>query len=418
MVKKYVGPVPGSPGIRYRHKKDDPFTLRGYEVRYRDPGSVDRNGEPVVRGKTFRTLAEAKAFRTETASQIQGKTFISPTKQRETWGDVSRQWIEARRVKLRPRTIVGYENALGRWFGRWDKIAIGELTPEHVRSLIADVRSRGLAVETEHRIFNVASGVFKWARKQRHIHESPCDVVRDELRSLTAKEFQARALTSEQAEAIVNQISEGRNRLFALLLFWTGLRGGELAGLRVCNVDRLRNTIQVGDTIQDLNGVLSVGTTKTRKSKGRRVPIPKAIMDEVGAFIDASPAKRSNPEAFVFASNADFFNYANWSQRHWTPACKRAGFTRAHITRSGRKVEKPIFRPYDLRHTFASLRAQAGVKPHVLKEWMGHTSIETTMNIYTHVYEGDPTNDAIIERLYGASAPSPTPLDKEGEESA
>lgn len=403
MAKRYEGKVPGTNRIRYRHVKNDPYTLRGYEVRYRDRSTLDKNGKPAGRSKTFRTLDEAKAFQTENDHAIRRGTYISPAKQNRTWAEVSQQWLVAREVKLRPRTLIGYRNALGRWFSKWDRVPIGELTPEHVRGLLTDLRKAGLAVETEHRIFNVASGVFKWAQKERLIHESPCAVVRDELRSVTTKTFKAQALTKEQAEAIIGHISPGRNQLFARMLLWTGFRGGELAGLRVRNVDRLRNLVQVEDTIQDL-GTLSIGTTKTAKSKGRRVPVPKGVMAEIGTFIDDNRMKLDD---FLFSASAEFFNYANWSKRHWTPACRRAGFSETHTTaprtkgKKPRVVQKATFRPYDLRHTFASLRAAEGVPPHVLKEWMGHTDITTTMNIYAHVYDGDPRMEALVERLYG-----------------
>ncbi len=62
---------------------------------------------------------------------------------------------------------------------------------------------------------------------------------------------------------------------------------------------------------------------------------------------------------------------------------------------------------YDLRHTFASLRAQQGVPPHVLKDWMGHSSIVTTMNIYAHVYDEDATTQDLLARLYASSTDVP-----------
>ncbi len=62
----------------------------------------------------------------------------------------------------------------------------------------------------------------------------------------------------------------------------------------------------------------------------------------------------------------------------------------------------------ELRHTFASLRAQQGVPPHVLKDWMGHSSIVTTMNIYAHVYDEDATTQDLLTRLYADVATGTT----------
>lgn len=55
------------------------------------------------------------------------------------------------------------------------------------------------------------------------------------------------------------------------------------------------------------------------------------------------------------------------------------------------------------------MRAAEGVPPHVLKEWLGHASITTTMDVYTHVCQDDPRMEAIIERLYSGENPASSP---------
>ncbi|MEI2713636.1 MAG: tyrosine-type recombinase/integrase [Nocardioides sp.] len=417
--KQYVGPVPGERGIRYRHKKGDPFTLRGYEVRYRDPNTLASNGESMVRGKIFRTLKEAKAFQMSTAQAISNRTYISPERGAVTWATVSAEWLSAFKDTLRPRTISGYEHLLRRHLSRWDKIAISDITREDVRRLIEDIRKprpprlsptgkvlakgkpNGLSQETEHKIFSVARSVFSYAVEERYINESPTDHFRKRLRKISAKEFEARPLTKEQAESIISNLPEGRYRQFGTLALWTGFRPGELAGLRVRNVDSLRCRVQVEDTIQELNGVLSVGMTKTLKSKGRIVPVPKAVMASLWSYIEA---RGLGPDDFVFAAQGEFFVYKMFARRQWRKAVKAAGFTAENAPRV-----------YDLRHTFASLRAMEGVPPHVLKDWMGHTSIKTTMDVYTKVYQDDPNMDAIVERLYGTASENAAALPAESE---
>ena len=98
----------------------------------------------------------------------------------------------------------------------------------------------------------------------------------------------------------------------------------------------------------------------------------------------------------MFADQGEFFVYKMFALRQWKRGVKAAGFT-----------DEDAPRVYDLRHSFASLRAQDGVPPHVRKDWMGHTSIKTTMDVYTKVYQDDPSMDAIVERLYGGAASTP-----------
>lgn len=395
------GAVPKAQGIRYRTRADG--TVRGYEVRYRDRTTFDREGQPVVRGKTFRTLEEAKAFQRENDYRMQKGTYIAPEREATTWKQVADEWMEAHQVNIKPRTIQGYRNTLGGWLSRWDRRPISSITRRDLRDLLSDIRAKGLKEETEHRIFTVARMVLAFAVAEGYVRESPATTLQRNLRSIANKDFEHQTLTAEQADAIIANIAPGRNRLFALLAYWTGMRGGELAGLRVRNIDRLRNKIQVEDTIQDLSAGhvgekrLSVGTTKTKKSKGRRIPIPRSVMDQVGDYIDT---KRKKPDDFLFSENAEFFYYQNWSRRHWAPACRAAGLAKPHVTRTGKRVQKPIFRPYDLRHTRLSMWAAQGVPPHVLKDWAGHTNITTTMNVYVHVNDADPHIEAMIERLY------------------
>ncbi len=382
MPKKNAKAVPRNQGIRYRYRKDG--SLRGYEVRYRDLAGD-------VRGKTFRTLDEAKRWQTATARDIQTGQYVRPEDERLPWRTVADAWLAARGVRLRARTVESYQGILVRWLAPWDKRAIGSITREDVRRVMRAVRDKELTEETEHRVFNVISAVLRFAVKEGYIKRSPADDVRDELRSPAHKTFRARHLTVAEANRIIDQLPAGRYRLFGLLGLWTGFRAGELAGLRVRNLDTLRNVVQADETVEDVRGELQAGIPKTVKSRGRRVPVPKEVMAEVVACVQA---KRLPPDAYLFADQGQFFRHGNFYKRQWKDACTAAGITGVRF--------------YDLRHTFASLRAQQGVPPHVLKEWMGHSSIVTTMNVYAHVYDEDATTQDLLARLYADATPAPS----------
>lgn len=171
--------------------------------------------------------------------------------------------------------------------------------------------------------------------------------------------------------------------MYGLVGLWTGMRAGELAGLRVRNLN-FEFTIQVDETIEDIGGALRPGTTKTRKSKGRRIPVPSAVMAEIAEFVDSAGLSDHD---YVFAEPGYLFNHANFYARQWRAACKVAGL-------EGTKF-------HTLRHTFISLRAREGTEPQVLMAWAGHSSITTTM-IYTHVYEDDPRDHDVAERIFNA----------------
>ena len=353
-----------------------------------------------MRGKTFRTLDDAKAFQRDHSHAIQHGTYIAPEKTATKWATVRDEWLRVHQVRIKPRTLNGYRCMLGlaespsrtSHFARWDNRPIGNITRMDVRDLRDRVEKAGLKEETEHRIFNVANAILTFAVQEGYIKTNPATAVRKELRSVKRKTFKAYTLTLSEAQRIIDNLPDGRFRLFGLVGLWTGCRAGELAGLRVRNIDRLRNLVQVEGTVQDLNGTLSAGTTKTDGSASRRIPVPRAVMEQIGQHIDSN---RLGPDEYLFAGSSEFFHYQNFRNRQWLPAVKAAG-----PYRDG----KPLVRFHDLRHTFATLRAMQGVPPHVLKNWMGHADITTTMNIYSHVYDGDPRMEALVERLYGGDA--------------
>jgi integrase len=337
---------------------------------------------------------------------VHSGTYIAPEKQATTWATVRDEWLAGHSVRIKPRTLNGYRCILGverkrqvatrfhndptKWqFPAWDHRPIGSITRADVRKLVMSVREAGRKEETEHRIFNVTNAILKYAEQEGYVRTNPAAAVRKELRPVRQKEFKARALTVAEAERIIEHLPEGRYRMFALVGFWTGLRAGELAGLRVRNIDRLRSRVQVEETVQDLNGVLSAGTTKSEAGYGRKVPVPPHVMKHILQHIDAHGL---GPNDYVFAGPNEFFHYQNFRNRQWLPALKAAGFWEGG---------KPTVRFHDLRHTRLTLWAMAGVPPHVLKYWAGHRDIATTMNVYVHANPDDPQMDALIERLYG-----------------
>ncbi|KAA1378544.1 tyrosine-type recombinase/integrase [Aeromicrobium fastidiosum] len=368
--------------IRVRTRADG--SIRGYEVRYRDPLKRDSRGYPAVRGKVLPTLAEAREWQLRNSVEILDGDYVDADRLKTKWREVADEWLDVRRVKLRARTISGYENVLKNWLSEWDDKTIGSITTRDVRAIIRKVRAAGRAVGTEHHVYDTLNGVLKFAVRDGYIKKNPAATVREDLRGTAEKDYVGQALTIEQAEAIVAALPEGRFRMYGLVGLWTGMRAGELAGLRVRNINFDKLTIQVDETVEDVKGHLRPGTTKTRKSKGRRIPVPSAIIVEIAEFIEGAGLAGDD---YVFAVPGKLFSHANFYDRQWQPACAEAGLagTRFHT----------------LRHTFITLRAREGVPVHLLMAWAGHSNISTTM-IYTHVFEDDPNDHGVAERIFSA----------------
>lgn len=135
------------------------------------------------------------------------------------------------------------------------------------------------------------------------------------------------------------------------------------------------------------------GLTVTKTRAGRR-------------FIDLSPdtiamirhyaenIADDNPYDLVFpAANGRWMCRKNWQRRGFNVACTEAGLVSIEVV-DGEKVEKPLYRPYDLRHFFASMLIERQVNLKKIQTLMGHNNIETTLNTYGHLLE-DAEDDKI-----------------------
>jgi integrase len=146
--------------------------------------------------------------------------------------------------------------------------------------------------------------------------------------------------------------------LFYWLAVETGMRAGELCGLRVCDVDLNRKLVRVRQAVW--RG--KVQSPKTRNAI-RDIPIPFQIADALKNHIG------SRTEEFVFAT------------KYGTP-CKSDLVLKRHL-RGKLKVENGHLHMF--RHTFATRQLQAGVPVTVVSKILGHGSVSTTLNIYAHV---------------------------------
>lgn len=351
-----------SASIRKRQRSNGPV----YEARYRDTAGA-------LRGRTFRSEKEAKAFLEEVLVQVRRGEYVRPEDARRSWATVSRAWHVSKSRKVKPQTAHGYDRILKSWLARWDGIAIGDLSTEHVDALLADMDAAGKATQTVHNVFTVAQSVFDFAMKRNLRSTNPCRSLREELPSRAQRDYQPRFLTTTEVNTLASHLSPPHD-LLVLLDAWSGLRFGEIAGLRVRHVNVLRANVRVEETYSERFGQ---GSPKSKRGT-RTVPIPPTLARRVADHIATNGL---TPDAYLFGSGGPL-RRSNFYARVFQPATREA-----HLTG---------LRFHDLRHTFASLKAAQGYSAREVSAWMGHGSVAFTLDTYTHLF---PVDDDLRDRL-------------------
>lgn len=169
-------------------------------------------------------------------------------------------------------------------------------------------------------------------------------------------------LTRHEEGVFVKNIIEGRTwlsfreRTILLLILGTGLRCSEVSGLRIENIH-----------MEEPAKLRVLG--KGRKE--REIPIPDQICDVLDQFLEVR---------IKYKKRGDFL----FGDRHGNPVRGATIYEMVRRTLSRAGIVKPNMGPHLLRHTFATRQFEAGIPPAIIKNWMGHSSLATTL-IYEHV---------------------------------
>lgn len=258
-------------------------------------------------------------------------------------------------------------------------LPVNEITPAHVRKWQSGLLAKGYAPTYLKSINNQLVAVMNYAVRYYKLGSNPCHAAG----SMGKKDADTMKFwTHEQFEQFIECVERWPARVGFLLLFWTGMRIGELLALTEADFDFTRGTVSITKNFQQVKGVPTISEPKTPKSK-RTVPVPatvlQAVQDYIPRLYDYAPGDR------LFPYTKEYFHHA------MRKGCAASG------------VE--YIRLHDLRHSHASLLIEMGVPILLVSERLGHEDVETTLRTYGHLYPN--RHDDTVQRLDELMAPPP-----------
>ena len=321
-----------------------------------------------------RTQAEVKEKLKATIKETQS---LDQTKVgKYTVGEWMEVWFEDyAKIKVRPsshQTYRGYiDNHINPNIGDipLEKITSLELqklykkllTKGRVDRLEAKGQPKGLSAKTVRNIHQILSSALKLAQEQRILHTNPaegCALPKVEHREI-------KTLPVEQFQSFLREAREsGVFELYYLELA-TGLRRGELLGLKWEDIDLERGDLRVRRQISRINGEVVEAPLKT-KNAYRTLPLAE---DTVSVLLEQKKKVGSSPWVFPSPNGGPISPDSVLHMLH--RVLKRAGL--------------PKVRFHDLRHTFATLALQNGVDIKTVSGMLGHYSAGFTLDTYAHV---------------------------------
>jgi integrase len=278
------------------------------------------------------------------------------------------KWLETK-TNLKPTTRRDYESLLqAHIVPRWGSMTLAEVKPADITSWLADLSACGLSAWRV-RAAHVQTGCSLRATARNPAEYVPLPRVR---------RADKRYLTHDEVEALAD--AAGKSRPVILFLAYTGVRFGEMAALRLGQLDLLRRPATISEAVAEVGGRIVFSTPKTHQS--RTVPIPRFLVDELAALV---VGKGSQDLVFTGVKGA-MLRLSHFLRAVFIPAVEATGPT--------------VLTPHGLRHTAASLAIASGADVKVVQTMLGHASATMTLDLYGHIYAD--RLDEIADRMDAA----------------
>lgn len=171
------------------------------------------------------------------------------------------------------------------------------------------------------------------------------------------------------------------------VLYWTGMREGELLALSPADIDLDNKTISINRTYQRIEGKDVFTSPKTRKSK-RKIPIPDFLCQELSDYIQSRYMLDTDERLFPVTKS--------YLSHEMIRGCKNTGVKKIRI--------------HDIRHSHASLLINQGCDALMLADRLGHEKVSTTLNTYSHLFPHKQQELVhSLESLQATDSPTPEP---------
>lgn len=338
-------------------------------ARYRDATGRQRSKQWPERNN----LRRAQQWRNAGIAEVQAGTYVAPSDGRVLFETFAAERAAAWR-KHKPSTRLQVESHLRcHVLPTFGAKHVGAITPAHVEAWVA-AKEQELAPATLAVVFAWLRRIMADAVKQKLIRDNPCDGV--ELPTVERRDVEP--LPLDAVDALFDAMPE-RLRATVLVAAWTGLRQGEVLGLRKHRLSLIGRrdprgswqppSVHVVEQLQTLDGPPALAPPKSKGSV-RRVPLPAVAVEGIAAHLAEFPTA---DDGFLFTNAVGDPWRRNRFSEQWRRAVEAAGLSEGT-------------RFHDLRHTYASTLIEAGESVTVVSKRLGHASAVETLGTYAHMW--------------------------------
>lgn len=327
-----------------------------------------READGHKRYRTFSRSEDARRFKTEIQSQIDRGEYTPVEARKVPLGEYTDLVLGAGDLADSTRSNYEYRRAHLRDL---EKYAIGDISTNDIRRVLARMEAAGIGAPARAHVRKLLAKVFNQAIREGILARNPVAAIP----APRAERREIHVYSREEIWALERAMPEHLKGAVLVSAFG-GLRGGEIAGLAVENVDWLRGTVKITQAVRLVRGKAVLGQPKTASSR-RLVTLPRFVLDVL--------VPRNDP--FLWGTVRGELTSSKVLGGEFRKALGVTGL-------SGRW--------HDLRHTSVALAIQQGAHPKEIQARLGHGSIVQTLDTYGHLFPG--MDQELADRMEAAYA--------------
>ncbi len=312
----------------------------------------------------------------------------TPPKEMPLFAEVADSWLKSKEPNIRHTTYEQYHGHVNNYLKPYfEGFKINQINFDAIEQFKAAHLKKGITPPTLSKYLTTLGAVLKYAVRMRYIEFNPATEIEKPKKNKSDEEKEITVLGPEMSQALFANARDLKDRVMFMTAVLTGMRQGEILGLKWGDIDWSTRQIHVKRTYNH-------GRFYDPKSKAsrRKIDLAPQLVKALKEWRLASRFKAEDDLVFPNPEGKPQ-NHSRMLRKSFHPTLVRA--------------ELPRMRFHDLRHTYASMLIKQGENIKYIQAQLGHSSIHMTIDVYGHLM--DTVNQEAASRLgkfvFGDSEP-------------
>ncbi|MFL0269241.1 tyrosine-type recombinase/integrase [Candidatus Clostridium radicumherbarum] len=317
--------------------------------------------------------------------------IVNKDKNKITVKELLDLWLTTKKANVSYKTYKFYEFCCEMIITDIGKIKARALKTENIELAINRHLENGLSSTTAGHYYTVLKIAYNWAVDRGYVIKNPCD----KMKKPKSSKSKLQVYGQDQLDKLLDAIKDMTIYIPVILAATTGMRLGEICGLRWSNVDLENGFIQLKEQLQEEYNKLELVPLKTASSK-RKIILLEDTLDALKSLEENQKENKNyfrdnyNKMDYVVCQNNGDPYKPTYISRNYRRVLKEY----KHTVTIGEEIKQlslyeildiPLIRFHDLRHTHATLMLKANIHPKIAADRLGHSDTRLIMSTYSHI---------------------------------